>query len=184
MAAVTQAKRDVHFVAEKGYYIPEGSEATSMNDMIAHLDKHRPTYTCLYFNASWNPMCAKIEKDYEAFVSQTNNWHHVRVDCDAHPKIKRYFDARVEPQFLVLLNGGELMRMVGYNFEKFSSQLEDVQKKHLDNAFGFYGDTGKTWERFYDSYDKFSRYGEERDAFKAEIEYRGDTHRGPGTDKV
>ena len=36
-----------------------------------------------------------------------------------------------------------------------------------DNTFGYYGDSGKSWERFYDEYDKFSRYGEERDAFKA-----------------
>ena len=129
-------------------------------------------------------MCAKIEKDYENFVAQNSNYCHIRVDTDAHPKIKRYFDARAEPQFLVLLNGGEIKRMCGFNFEKFGSTLNEISHAHQNNVFGYQGDSGNQWERFYDEYDRFSRYGEERDAFKTEIEYRGDTHRGPGTANV
>ena len=64
------AKREVAYVAGKGYHVCEGQESGSMQDVIDHLDKYRPTYTCLYFTAGWNPMCAKIEKDYENFVSE------------------------------------------------------------------------------------------------------------------
>ena len=52
-------------------------------------------------------MCAKIEKDYEELVKQNAGYHHIRIDTDKAPKLKFYFDARVEPQFLFLINGGE-----------------------------------------------------------------------------
>ena len=184
MLSAMSAKRDVSFLANKGYHVPEGSESRSMQDMIEHLDKVRPTFTCLYFTASWNPTCANIEKDYENFVNEHAGVHHIRVDCDAHPKIKRYFDTQVEPQFLVLINGGEIKRMGGFNFEKIGSTLQQVQQMHASNSFGYYGDSKNSWERFYDEYDKFARYGEERDAFKSQIEQVSDLHRGPGTDKV
>ena len=177
------AKREVAYVAGKGYHVCEGQESASMQDMINHLDKYSPTFTCLYFTAGWNPMCAKIEKDYENFVSENQGLHHIRVDCDKHPKVKRYFDAQVEPQFLLLVNGAEMKRMIGYNFHRISSDIQRAQQAHQENGFGYYGDSGKSWERFYDEYDKFARYGEERDAFKAQIEQVSDQHRGPGTDR-
>ena len=59
-------RRSVTSVPGKNYFVPEGGETSdSINDMVKHLDDKRPTYTLLYFTASWNPMCAKIEKDYE-----------------------------------------------------------------------------------------------------------------------
>ncbi len=88
------AKRTVTTVNGKNYLVPEGQ---GINDIIAHLDKVRPTYTLLYFTAAWNPTCKKIEKDYENLTAQYANFHHIRVDCDAFPRIKRFFDARVEP---------------------------------------------------------------------------------------
>ena len=87
-------KRSVASVPGKTYLVPEG---TGINDMIAHLDKVRPTFTLLYFSASWNPMCRKIEQDYENLTKDYAQYHHIKVDCDEFPKIKRFFDARVEP---------------------------------------------------------------------------------------
>lgn len=98
-------KRSVQTVTGKNYVVPEGE---GINDMIHYLDNKRPTFTLLYFTAAWNPMCAKIEKDYENLTASHAQWHHIRVDCDKSPMIKQYFDARVEPQFLMLLNGGEI----------------------------------------------------------------------------
>ena len=98
--------------------------------MINHLDKMRPKYTLLYFMASWNPACAKIEKDYEALVSAYPNYHHIRVDCDATPKVQRFFDARVQPSFLALIHGGEIARINHYNFEKLGIQLEEITTMH------------------------------------------------------
>ena len=64
----------------------------------------------LYFTASWNPMCAKIERDYENLTNSCAEFTHIRVDCDEHLFIKKYFDARVEPMFIYLINGGEVER--------------------------------------------------------------------------
>lgn len=177
------ARRSVCLAQGKGYYVPEGTEDKSMLDVITHLDKARPVYTLLYFTAKWNPQCAKIEQDYENLCASHASFHHIRVDCDKHPKVKRFFDARVEPQFLVLVNGGEMTRITGFNFEKIGATLEKVQKINQDGTIGYYGDSKHTWERFYDDFDKFSRYGEERDGFRAQIETNSDNWRGPGTDK-
>ena len=38
-------------------------------DLIKYLDEKKPTFTCLYFYAAWNPICEKIEKDYENFCN-------------------------------------------------------------------------------------------------------------------
>ena len=48
----------------KNYIIPE-----SEKDLIEYLDERKPTFTCLYFHAAWNPICEKIEKDYENFCN-------------------------------------------------------------------------------------------------------------------
>lgn len=151
--------------------------------MVQHLDKKRPVHTLLYFTASWNPMCAKIERDYEALTTQHPEFHHIRVDTDATPKLKFYFDARVEPQFLWLINGGEVHRQIGYNFVSIGQMCEKVQRLHANNEFGYYGNSGDQWERFYDAFDKWSRIGEyDRDAWRAKYESNADTHRGPGNE--
>ena len=100
-------------VAGKVYRMPE-----SLEDVVVTLDRERPTFTMLYFSAAWNPMCAKIERDYENLTAERSEWTHIKVDCDEQPFVKKYFDARVEPQFLLLINGGEIARITGYNFEK------------------------------------------------------------------
>ena len=53
-----------------------------LKDLVDHMDKTRPTYSCLYFTASWNPKCAEIERDYEKMCQQNPEFNHVRVDCD------------------------------------------------------------------------------------------------------
>ena len=105
----------------KNYVMPE-----SLDDIVKTLDRSRPTFTMLYFSASWNPKCAEIEQDYLNMVSKNSAYTHIRVDCDKHFHLKRYFDARVEPSFLFLVNGGEIHRQIGYNFEKIDSLCEQV----------------------------------------------------------
>ena len=51
----------------------------------------------LYFSAKWNPMCEKIERDYDNFTNAQGQFTHIKVDCDETPMVKKYFDARVEP---------------------------------------------------------------------------------------
>ena len=164
--------------SDKNYNIPE-----SLDEMITYLDKKRPTFTLLYFTAKWNPVIPKIERDYEQTTSQFKNFEHIRVDCDRTPLVKQYFDARVEPQFLILLNGGELRRCVGFNFERLHGYLNEASELHYRD-FQYFGndDVKNAWERFYDNFDRFSRNGEyDRDSFRMVYEPINDQHRGAGT---
>ena len=177
MQMLGMSRAFVHTPPGKFYVVPDG-----IKDVIDHLDKKRPTYTCVYFTAAWNPKCAEIEQDYENFTTNHGNWHHLRVDCDKTHDVKRYFDARVEPQFLFLVNGGEINRTVGYNFLKLEEMCKTIETRH-QKEIQYHGDSGKTWERFYDEFDRWSRFGEgDRDGFRAYLEPQGDRHRGPGTE--
>ncbi len=98
--------------------------------MIKFLDNKRPTFTLLYFTAKWNPVIPNVERDYEAATRKFGQFTHIRVDCDATPQVKMYFDARVEPQYLILLNGAELKRVVGFNFDQLYSALEQATSLH------------------------------------------------------
>jgi len=150
---------------------------------VRYLDKKRPTYTLLYFSAAWNPVVKTIEKDYERTTNLFKQFEHVKVDCDLAPLVKQYFDARVEPQFLILIKGGELRRVVGYNFNKLHAHLEEATVLH-ERDFQYYGDSKHAWERFYDNYDRFSRSGDhDRDAFRVILEPVGDQWRGAGTNQ-
>ena len=80
----------------------------------------------------------------------------------------------------MLLNGTEIKRQVGFNFNLLDGQLEEVKDFHKSAAY--HGDSGKTWERFYDSFDRWQQSGEyDRDATRMQVDSQADTHRGPGT---
>ena len=112
------ARRSIITYAGKPYVTPE-----SLPDIVKYLDKTRPPFTLLYFKADWNPKCAEIEKDYENLCYKHANWHHIKVDCDQAQDVKRYFDCRVEPQFLFLVHGGEIHRQIGYNFNLMNNKI-------------------------------------------------------------
>ena len=147
---------------------------------MTYLDDRKPEYTCLYFHAAWNPICKKIEQDYDNFTSNNANFLHVKVDCDMTPKVKFFFDARYEPMFIMLLNGAEIKRQVGFNFDLVQNQLNEISDFHLNKA-NYFGDSGDQWERFYDAFDRFQKDGEyDRDAMRMMTDSQADTHRGPG----
>ena len=60
----------------------------------------------------------KINEKVEKICIEHPEMHNIWVDCDKHPEIKFYYDAKVEPTFLLLINGGEITRVVGDDFEK------------------------------------------------------------------
>ena len=74
-------------------------------------------------------MIPAIEKDY-VNLTKVSNFAHYKIDCDATPDLKFYFDCRIEPQFLILLNGSETGRIVGYNFEKIEATMQKVMDLH------------------------------------------------------
>ena len=169
--------RSLRTVPGKHYEMPE-----SVDDVVKTLDARRPTFTMLYFSAAWNPMCAKIEKDYENLTVSRPEYTHIKVDCDQTPWVKKYFDARVEPQFIMLVNGAEVKRVIGYNFLKLDQEAQRVVNAHNSNEFDYFGTSGEQWERFYDAFDRYSRYGEhDRDSFRVHYDFNSDQHRGPGT---
>ena len=177
-SCINVAKRSVYTIPGKNWVVPE-----SVNDVVGYLDKNKPTFTCLYFHAAWNPICEKIEQDYDNFCNDNAAFTHIKVDCDATPKIKLFFDARYEPQFLILLNGTEIKRQVGYNFGLVENQLNQCMDFHYKDA-SYFGDSGEQWERFYDSFDRWAKDGEaDRDAMRMMVDHQVDTHRGPGSIK-
>jgi len=104
------------------------------------------------------------------------------VDTDACPQVKMYFDARIEPQFLFLLNGMEMKRQIGFNFNLLEQHMEDIKELHNDTSY--YGNTGEHWERFYDSFDRWVINGHsDRDAMQVKVEDESDQNRGPGSSK-
>ena len=74
------ARRGVQTMVGKNYVVP-----TSLKDCVSHLDTRRPTFTCVYFRAAWNPYCDKMQKDYENFCNANGGWYHMMVDTDANP---------------------------------------------------------------------------------------------------
>ena len=84
--------RSMVTIDDKAYLVPE-----SVPDVVKFMDIHKPTFTCLYFHAAWNPYCEKVDFDYEKFTNANASWTHIKVDCDATPKVKLFFDARYEP---------------------------------------------------------------------------------------
>ena len=123
------SQRSVYTVAGKNFVVP-----TDHVELMNYLDTHKPTFTCLYFHAAWNPICAAIDKDYDAFTANNSNFHHVKVDCDATPKVKFFFDARVEPQFIMLLNGAEIKRQIGFNFDLVEEHCKAISEFHYNGA--------------------------------------------------
>ena len=121
MLGFNLARRGVHTVAGKNWVVP-----TSLTDCVKTLDERRPVYTCVYFHAAWNPMCTHIEKDYDNFCNENAGWYHIKVDTDAQPHLKMYFDARYEPQFLFLLNGMEMKRQTGFNFNLMMDHMDKI----------------------------------------------------------
>ena len=119
-------------------------------------------------------MCAQIEKDYDNFTANNHSFTHIKVDCDATPKVKFFFDARIDPQFIMLINGAEVRRQVGYNFNLMEDHLEQIREFHFKDA-NYIGDSGTTWERFYDAFDRYAKDGEaDRDSFRMQMPYQTD----------
>ena len=157
--------RQMHTIPGKNWVVP-----SSLPDVVSYLDQHKPTFTCIYFHAGWNPICEQVEQDYDNFTANNAGFTHIKVDCDATPKVKLFFDARVEPQVLILLNGTEIKRQVGFNFNLMEDHLNSTMDFHYKDA-SYFGDSGQQWERFYDSFDRWAKDGQaDRDAMRMQVE--------------
>ena len=102
----------------------------------------------------------QYQENYQNFVDEHAGVSHIHVHCCVQPLIKRYFDTQAEPQLLVLVNGGKIKRKVSFNSKKISNSLLHLCL-NVGSSFGHCRDSKNSWQRFYDEYDEFSRYGEE-----------------------
>ena len=68
---------------------------------------------------------------------------HYKIDSDKHPRIKYYYDARIEPFFQLLLQGTNIKRITGYNFDYIRQQATFVKDAH--NSFDYIGDDKGQW---------------------------------------
>ena len=103
---------------DAGFHEPE-----SLEDMQSFIDKQKPELFCIYFHAAWNPVIPKIEDEYRQMIKRNGNFTHFKIDTDQHHRLKHYYDCRVEPTFTLYVNGGEITRMVGYNFNKLEKLM-------------------------------------------------------------
>jgi hypothetical protein len=94
-------------------------------------------------------MCAKIENKYNDFLKSSGGWVHYKVDTDKIPRLKFYYDVRCEPFFQLLLNGANINRITGYNFEHLSKQMEFVKEAH-NSKFSYYGNSKDQWVDYRD----------------------------------
>ena len=64
------------------------------------------------------------------------------------------------------MNGTEVKRQVGYNFNLLEQHMDDVVQYHRSGS-SYIGDSGIVWERFYDSFDRWAKDGQaDRDGMK------------------
>ena len=70
----------------------------------------------VYFRAAWNPACSLTDQHIYAFADQYPV-EVIRVDSDVAPKISQHYGVRSEPEFVFCLNGDEVVRQIGPNFE-------------------------------------------------------------------
>ncbi len=167
--ALTKAKlgqRSIIHMRDSNYFLPE-----SLEDMADHVSKTKPEYMLTYFHADWNPICAEIEDDVRKTFEKYGNFKCYKIDTDKHPRIKFFYDARVEPCWLIQLNGAELERIVGFNFEHIHHKLDETIRLHRQ-GFDYFGDGGNFWEKYTDILDVNRRdLEQDRDNMKIYPDY-------------
>ena len=111
--------RPIVELRDKNIWIPD-----SIEDVKKHMKSKNPDLACVYFHASWNPFMKRINKAFEKICIDNPQVMHIWIDTDKYPTLKYYYDAKVEPTFIILVNGGELTRIVGDDFEKLLELYE------------------------------------------------------------
>ena len=70
---------------------------TVLEELNAHLSKHRFSHVLVYFRSTWNPQCEITDQHVDRLVSQHRFLEVVKVDSDLAPKIAKHYGARSEP---------------------------------------------------------------------------------------
>ena len=94
-------------------------------------------------------MMDSVTSDYYKFLLKHPNWVHYKIDSDEHTRIKLYYDVRHEPFFQVLLQGMNIKRIVGYNFDHISNVLRRVENAH-HREIGYLGNTKELYMSKFD----------------------------------
>ena len=84
-----------------------------------------PTHL-VYFRAAWNPACSLTEQHINAFA-QKHDINIFRIDSDVAPKISQHYGVRSEPEFVFCVDGDEVVRQVGPNYEGLIDKYNKIQ---------------------------------------------------------
>lgn len=72
----------------------------------------------IYFTNDWNPICKLGQEGYKDFVRRTQKSTHLIINSDKYPKLKWFFDCRVEPCLKIYYYGAEIKSIGGCNFDR------------------------------------------------------------------
>eukprot|EP00826_Nyctotherus_ovalis_P016737 TRINITY_DN14860_c0_g2_i2.p1 TRINITY_DN14860_c0_g2~~TRINITY_DN14860_c0_g2_i2.p1 ORF type:complete len:186 (-),score=41.74 TRINITY_DN14860_c0_g2_i2:40-597(-) len=154
------ASRPITEYRDKNIWVPD-----SIEDVKEHMERTNPDIACVYFHASWNPFMKRINRTFERICVDNPQVHHIWIDCDKYPTLKFYYDTKVEPTFIILVNGAEIARVVGDDFERVLELYERyefllsarVAQLHY-SEFKYIGSAKRVYEPFESFYLKARRW--------------------------
>merc|ERR1711907_17557 len=88
--------------------------------------KLKPTFSCYFFKAKWNPQCEEAEKMFDDISEKFPEYTFVKVDTDKDPRAGRYFGAKYEPEYALCAQGLCMTRHYGVNPDELSKMLNKV----------------------------------------------------------
>lgn len=69
----------------------------------------------VYFTARWNPACSLVRQHVQLVNQAFDKIEIVEIDSDVAPKTAKHYNVRAQPEFVLCLNGDEILRQTGPN---------------------------------------------------------------------
>lgn len=88
------------------------------------MPKLNPEFLCIYFTNSWNPVSLRGEKSYSDFVIKTPEYAHLKINVDKYPKLKWFFDSKMEPGVHLYYFGVNLKNIGGINWDRTKLHMQ------------------------------------------------------------
>lgn len=89
----------------------------NLEEMNHFLAANQFPHTLVYFRANWNPNCTLTDNHIQKIASENQSLQIIKIDTDAANKIARHYSVRAEPEFVFCLNGDEVIRQIGPNYD-------------------------------------------------------------------
>lgn len=154
-------KKQLYFFQSKGvkqlrhqrnYFEVETNN--ELEEMKEWLNRVKPKYLCIYFTNNWNPVAKRANEDYNKFTTKTELFVNFRVDTDKNPKLKWFFDNKVDPGVHLYYYGHLLSSFGGINFDRVLKEIKRSQDTIEDSAFKEIGYHNTEYEMPYYDYER------------------------------